>query len=650
MPSFLRMFLERIQRRKLSLNINRFILCVSNLKIFRCLRTTKTKFLGMKLLPLLQAAFLLSLFSCADKANEADKGDKVEFPTAHALNQSLGHGINLGNALDAPAEGDWGVTLKEEYFQWIADSGFATVRIPVRWSAHAMPESPYTIDAEFLKRVQWAVDLALEKDLNVIVNMHHYDSMMTDPAGQEERFLSMWKQIANAFKDYPPELVFEILNEPKNKLDAPKWNALLVKAIDVIREIHPERTLMVGTAPWGGIDGLNALELPDDSNLIVTVHYYEPHQFTHQGASFEAGADAWLGKTWRATPSQRASIDNALKQVADWSKEQNRPIYLGEFGTYFKVDSISRAFYTEYMVRKMDSLGISWALWNFSSDFGIYVDSTAEVHQYLVQALLHPGNNAALDSAMNTGVNVDLTKYVMMDDFEGHDDYKGLTKTGWEWLTAADVSPDSSLAGWYAFFSPKSRMSSPEGDSLLNIMDIIDQDLKPNFFKAIGPWGYTGNGIHIISQLKGTGYPYIGFGAAFTGWDTPEFYYDLCSITAVAFRAKGKGSWLMQLITDTVDNDYETGKDWGHFQSTISLTDNWQEYVISAEELAPKPWSPQETDGLVWKDGCMYTNAIEFQNGQSYGEAPDEELEIYIDDIRLIGLDSLKVNAPIWKE
>lgn len=598
--------------------------------------------------PILAFALTLALSSCSEKTSPSRGDDRsdYDFPSAQAMNDSLGRGLNLGNALDAPVEGEWGVTLKEEYFQWIADSGFSSVRIPVRWSAHALAKAPFTIDSVFLNRVRWAVDLALAKGLNVVLNMHHYEEMMADPSAQEARFLGMWKQIAKTFASYPPGLVLEILNEPKGELDSQTWNTLLAKAIDTIRQSNPERTLMVGTAPWGGIDGLSSLELPEDSNLIVTVHYYEPHQFTHQGASFEEGADAWLGKTWRATPAQRTLVDNALKRVFDWSQEQKRPIYMGEFGTYFKVDTISRAFYTEYLVRKMDSLGIGWALWNFSSDFGIYVDSTDEVHQYLVQALLHPGNNPALDSAMNSGVKVDLTKYLLFDDFEGHDDLRGLPSTAWQWVEAHDTVPDSSNAFWYTFFSPTSKVESPAGDSLYNIMDVINLDLPYNFDKAIGKWGYSGNGIHLITKLRGTNYPYIGFGAAFTGWDKPEFYHDLCGITAVAFKAKGKGEWSMQVITDTVDNGYPVNQDWGHFQSHFSVTDSWEEYVISADELTPKPWSPQESAGLVWKDGCMHANAIEFQNGQSYGAEPDTELEIYIDDIRLIGVTSLKVNAP----
>src|SRR5262245_62600536 len=99
----------------------------------------------------------------------------------HAANRKLGRGLNLGNALEAPREGAWGVTLKAEYFKAIKDAGFDTVRLPVKWSAHAAADAPYTIDPKLAARVDWAVDQALANKLKIIVNVHHYSEIDADP-------------------------------------------------------------------------------------------------------------------------------------------------------------------------------------------------------------------------------------------------------------------------------------------------------------------------------------------------------------------------------------------------------------------------------------------------------------------------------------
>jgi len=82
---------------------------------------------------------------------------------AFHYNRLLGRGINLGNVFEAPREGDWGLTLQEDFFPLIKKAGFDAVRIPVRWSAHAQAKAPYRIDAKFLARIDWTVDQALKQ-------------------------------------------------------------------------------------------------------------------------------------------------------------------------------------------------------------------------------------------------------------------------------------------------------------------------------------------------------------------------------------------------------------------------------------------------------------------------------------------------------
>jgi len=95
------------------------------------------------------------------------------------MNQRLGRGVNLGNALDAPSEGEWGVVLTNEYFDLIKQAGFNSIRLPVRWSAHAMTNAPYTIAPEFLQRVDWAVSNALSRNLPVVLNIHNFTEAYT---------------------------------------------------------------------------------------------------------------------------------------------------------------------------------------------------------------------------------------------------------------------------------------------------------------------------------------------------------------------------------------------------------------------------------------------------------------------------------------
>lgn len=308
---------------------------------------------------------------------------------SHIANKRLGRGINLGNALDAPREGEWGVTLKPEYFKAIHEAGFQTVRLPVKWSAHAQPGTPYTIDPVFAQRVDWAIDQALANHLNIIVNVHHYDEMNSEPDKHLPRLIGLWEQIAARYKDRPAGVYFELLNEPHAKLDEAKWNAAIPRLLKVVRKTNSTRPVILGPAQWNSIGSLDRLELPkDDPNLILTVHFYDPFEFTHQGASWAKGADRWKGRKWSGSGAEQNVIRQQLKKASQWAKERNRPVFLGEFGAFQVAEMDSRARWTRFLAREAEKLGFSWAYWEFCSGFGVYDPQALAWRRPLRAALL----------------------------------------------------------------------------------------------------------------------------------------------------------------------------------------------------------------------------------------------------------------------
>lgn len=304
-------------------------------------------------------------------------------------NQLLSPGINLGNALEAPNEGEWGVTIEDEYFQIIKAAGFNSVRIPIRWSAHALTEAPYTIEAAFLQRVKHVVDIALAQGLIVVINIHHFDEICNNPATQKNRFLALWQQIAGFYKDYSPRLFFEILNEPHDNFTAELWNQYLEEARQVIRQNNPTRPVIVGTAEWGGLSALSKLNLvATDTNLIVTIHYYEPFQFTHQGAEWVSGSNAWLGTTWTRTLNEVQTMTSHFSQIKSWANAHRRPIYIGEFGAYHKAEMTYRALWTASVVSVCQQYGFSYAYWEFCAGFGAYDPVANQWREPLLNALV----------------------------------------------------------------------------------------------------------------------------------------------------------------------------------------------------------------------------------------------------------------------
>ncbi len=324
---------------------------------------------------LVSAAMTATLIASAALFATARIAPEEAGPSAgiHAANKRLGRGINLGNALEAPKEGEWGVTLQAEHFQAIKQAGFNTVRVPIKWSAHAQAEAPCTIDRSFAERIDWVIDQVLANQLNIIINVHHYEEMDADPDRHLPRLVRLWEQIANRCKDRPAAVYFELFNEPHDKLLPDKWNAAIPPLLKAVRQSNPTRPVIVGPAQYNSIWALDKLELPgDDKSLIVTVHFYEPFEFTHQGASWVKGADKWKGKRWLGGVADQTAVRKQLEKAAAWAKKHDRPIFLGEFGAFQAAAMDSRARWTQFVAREAEQLGFSWAYWEFCSGFGAY--------------------------------------------------------------------------------------------------------------------------------------------------------------------------------------------------------------------------------------------------------------------------------------
>lgn len=336
---------------------------------------------------------MLSFAGCSKK-NNAVSDDPSELPPFEAVgafeqNALIGRGVNFGNALEAPNEGDWGMTIQSEYFTLVKEAGFQSIRVPISWGHHTAQVFPYTIDPDFFSRIDWVIRHALDADLIAVVNCHHIDELDADPLGKLVYFKEIWRQIAFRYKDYPSSVVFEIKNEPHDRFTAASWDSVYKAVLDVIRETNPERNVIIGPINYNNFGAMGTLDLPeDDPHIIATFHYYNPFQFTHQGADWVDGSDDWLGTTWGDRRSHTLQVTRDLESVASWAEREDRPVYMGEFGAYEAADMNSRVLWTSHVARTAEALGFSWAYWEFGAGFGIYDRDTGQWREELLEALI----------------------------------------------------------------------------------------------------------------------------------------------------------------------------------------------------------------------------------------------------------------------
>jgi endoglucanase len=312
--------------------------------------------------------------------------------------QALGRGINFGNMLDAPAEGAWDLRVEDRFIDLAGEPGFVqSVRLPVRWSNHASPDAQAAIDPAFMARVDDIVRRLLAKGVTVVLNMHHYRQFDGDPLDKGEaavdpavvdlRFLAMWRQIAQHFAGFDPRLVLEIYNEPHGRLDT-RWNDLLSRALRVIRESNPERTVVVGPVVWNSASALPRLVLPPDAHLVLTVHHYEPFDFTHQGAEWSTPP---LKTGVHCCNRQQRELMTGLLDLAQREAARlGRPVFVGEFGAYDKAALPDRVAYLRFMRQEMEARGLPWMYWELAAGFGVYDRERGAFRSELKTALYGP--------------------------------------------------------------------------------------------------------------------------------------------------------------------------------------------------------------------------------------------------------------------
>ncbi|MDY7396789.1 cellulase family glycosylhydrolase [Aureibaculum sp. 2210JD6-5] len=332
--------------------------------------------------------------------------------------KKMGRGINLGNTLSAPIEGNWQPAVKKSYFKDVADAGFTTVRIPIDFfgnrtsgnttgysksantsSSYNGSANDYIVSSDYLDRIEQVISWSLDENLITILDFHgntlkdeflytfspksKWSAYYTDPTSAKrkadnEKFRAIWAAIANRFKSYSHNLVFEIINEPYFFMTNTEMDVLNNDIISIIRNSganNTNRNIII----TGG--SKNAHEAPlqigksvldNDNNLIATFHYYKPRAFT---SSSDADNNDY---NW-GTEADKAIIDNNFNMVKTWSTQNNIPILFGEFGAdneggynYHKKtygtnggpEKASRVAYYGYLSQKAIDLGFAFTAWD----------------------------------------------------------------------------------------------------------------------------------------------------------------------------------------------------------------------------------------------------------------------------------------------
>ena len=336
----------------------------------------------------------------------ADAGDF--FQTAYQFRESIGIGYNLGNTLDSDPEltastkkwfKDWENDLAwekvwgqpittPEIIEEIVGKGFNVIRVPVTWFPHMdiNEDNTVTVHEVWMDRVQEVVDYVINAGAYCILNVQHDSGARngrTDGAGWVQanmdeypvmtvKFQSLWKQIAERFRDYDEHLLFEAFNEILDADD--EWNAdPKADAFEAIYRLEQDfvnsvratggnneyRNLVINTYSAGHTQAkLDGFRVPNDvhrAHLLASIHSYDPYGFCNE-------ADEW--DIYNFDDNCRKQIDELFSRIHNRFNYLGIPYIFGEFGALDdNKDMGERIKYAQYMVQKYQDYGTKGLWW-----------------------------------------------------------------------------------------------------------------------------------------------------------------------------------------------------------------------------------------------------------------------------------------------
>lgn len=226
--------------------------------------------------------------------------------------------------------------------------------------------------------VQWlgeALARLTSRGLVVVLDYHDESRAIESRPGAVEALEQTWSGLAAhlARTTSPARVLFEIFNEPVFDMNPSAWFPIRQRLARVIRSAAPHHTIVAGGHHWSSLDGLLHSEPLGDNNVLYTFHFYEPFEFTHQGAPWVPGPARRLsGVRYPALPGQSRHVHQRIGAAAAWAKQYGVPVWAGEFGAYPAVAPRADRLRWLYDVRtSLERHGIGWCLWSYDESLGL---------------------------------------------------------------------------------------------------------------------------------------------------------------------------------------------------------------------------------------------------------------------------------------
>ena len=336
-------------------------------------------------------------------------------------------GVNLGGWISQFAKYDtkhFETFITKDDIKNIAELGFDHVRVPVDYNV-LEDENANIIESGF-SYLENCRSWCEEYGLNMLIDLHECYGYSFDPLKKDmdrkkffydealqKRFLNLWKEIAQRFKDYPNQVAFEPLNEVVLFEVKDAWNCILANYIKLIRSIAKDNFIIVGGVFYNNVMSVALLDVPLDDRIVYNFHCYEPIVFTHQGAywqeempsdfriSYPQSLDVYRKKHVEIYNDTNGAVfaegireigpgffEDIFKPAIEKAEKDNVALYCGEYGVIDLAGNEDKIRWLEDIHSAFAKFGIGRALWNYKEkDFGFTDEKFEGIRERFINIL-----------------------------------------------------------------------------------------------------------------------------------------------------------------------------------------------------------------------------------------------------------------------
>ena len=260
--------------------------------------------------------------------------------------------------------------ITEKDIQKIARLGFNCLRIPFHY--RVVESKPFEFKASGLKYLDRVVSWAKKNKIWIILDLHaapgsqnhdwHSDSSgKTDfwhTQSYQERAIALWEFLADRYRNEEFVAGFDLLNEAVLS-DSQKLNHWYKRVIRKIRAVNRNQILFVEGNRWA--QDLEILEDIEDDNYVLSIHAYEPIDFT---AHFVPHLSYPLNgqRSWNKAASRQL-----LYKYHQIAQKCQVPLYVGEFGVNNRQGFSGEHLWVRDMLSCFKEFGFHWTYWTYKA-------------------------------------------------------------------------------------------------------------------------------------------------------------------------------------------------------------------------------------------------------------------------------------------